>query len=56
MPAFGDNRNVICYLDDMYVYLRGRANDAVVRGRPPKHEDTPPAAQKAEDACMANSQ
>ena len=56
MPAFGDNRNVTCYLDDIYVYLRARANDAVGRGRPAKHEDKPPAAQKAEDACMANSQ
>jgi len=53
MPAFGDNKNVVCYLDDMYVYLRARASDAVARGRPAKHEDKPPAAQKAEDACMA---
>ncbi len=52
MPAFGDNKNVVCYLDDIYVYLRARANDAVGRGRPAKHEDKPPAAQKAEDACM----
>ncbi len=52
MPSFGDNRNVVCYLDDIYVYLRARANDAVPRGRPAKHEDKPPAAQKAEDACM----
>ena len=53
MPAFGDNQNVVCYLDDIYVYLRARANDAVGRGRPAKHEDKPPAVQKAEDACMA---
>jgi methanol metabolism-related c-type cytochrome len=53
MPAFGDNKNVVCYLDDVYVYLRARANDAVPRGRPAKHEDKPPAVQKAEDACMA---
>jgi len=53
MPAFGDNQNVVCYLDDLYVYLRARANDAVGRGRPAKHEDKPPAVQKAEDACMA---
>jgi methanol metabolism-related c-type cytochrome len=52
MPAFGDNKNVVCYLDDIYVYLRARANDAVPRGRPAKHEDKPPAVQKAEDACM----
>jgi len=53
MPGFGDNRNVVCYLDDIYVYLRARASDAVPRGRPAKHEDKPPTAQKAEDACMA---
>jgi methanol metabolism-related c-type cytochrome len=53
MPSFGDNKNVVCYLDDIYVYLRARASDAVPRGRPEKHEDKSPAAQKAEDACMA---
>jgi methanol metabolism-related c-type cytochrome len=52
MPAFGDNPNVACYLDDLYVYLRARASDAVGRVRPAKHEDKPPAAQQAEDACM----
>lgn len=49
MPAFGDNPNVACYMDDLYVYLRARANDAVGRQRPAKHEDKPPAAQQAED-------
>ena len=52
MPAFGDNPNVACYMDDLYVYLRARANDAVARGRHAKHEDKPPAAQQAEDSCM----
>jgi methanol metabolism-related c-type cytochrome len=52
MPAFGDNPNVACYMDDLYVYLRARAYDAVGRGRPAKHEDKPPAAQQAEDSCM----
>ena len=42
MPAFGDNKNVICYLDDIYVYLRARSQDAIPRGRPAKHEDKPP--------------
>lgn len=55
MPAFGENKNVVCYLDDIYVYLRARASDALGRGRPAKHEDKPPAAQKAEDACMAGN-
>jgi methanol metabolism-related c-type cytochrome len=53
MPSFGDNKNVVCYLDDIYVYLRARANDAVGRGRPAKHEDKTPAIQKAEDTCTA---
>ena len=52
MPAFGDNKNVMCYLDDIYVYLRARANDAVGRGRPAKHEDKPAGFDKAEENCM----
>jgi methanol metabolism-related c-type cytochrome len=52
MPAFGDNPNVACYMDDIYVYLRARANDAMGRGRPAKHEDKTPAYAKAEDSCM----
>ncbi len=52
MPAFGTNPNVMCYLDDIYVYLRARANDAWPRKRPEKHEDKPQAAQQAEDSCM----
>jgi methanol metabolism-related c-type cytochrome len=54
MPAFGDNKNVVCYLDDIYVYLRARADDAVGRGRPLKHEDKTPAIEKAEDSCMGS--
>ena len=52
MPAFGNNPNVTCYLDDLFVYLRARANDAVGRVRPAKHEDKSPAYTKAEDSCM----
>jgi hypothetical protein len=42
----------MCYIDDIYVYLRARANNAVPRGRPAKHEDKPQAATKWEDSCM----
>jgi methanol metabolism-related c-type cytochrome len=52
MPAFGTNRNVMCYLDDIYVYLRARANNAVPRGRPQKHADKPDAVTKAESGCL----
>ena len=34
MPAFADNKNVMCYLNDIYVYLRARSQDAIPRGRP----------------------
>src|SRR5882724_1498235 len=33
MPAFADNKNVMCYLNDIYVYLRARSQDAIPRGR-----------------------
>ncbi|MGF1658084.1 MAG: c-type cytochrome, methanol metabolism-related [Rubrimonas sp.] len=53
MPAFGLNRNVMCYLDDIWVYLRARGADAVPRGRPAKREDKPDAFVEHENACMA---
>ena len=52
MPAFGDNPNVACYMDDLYIYLRARANDATGRTRPAKHEDKPDVYAKAENSCM----
>jgi methanol metabolism-related c-type cytochrome len=33
MPALGDNKNVMCYIDDLYVYLRARSTDALMGGR-----------------------
>jgi methanol metabolism-related c-type cytochrome len=51
MPSFGTNVNVMCYLDDIYVYLRARANNAIPGGRPPNHEDKPEAATAAETSC-----
>jgi len=55
MPSFGENINVMCYLDDIYVYLRARADDVVPRGRPQKREDKPDAAVKAEKICLGAS-
>ena len=51
MPSFASNVNVMCYLDDIYVYLRARANNAIPGGRPPSHEDKPAAAAAAETSC-----
>ena len=54
MPAFGNNPNVACYMDDIFVYLRARANDALGRVRPAKHEDKSAAYAAAEDSCMGH--
>ncbi|MHA6347240.1 c-type cytochrome, methanol metabolism-related [Roseivivax sp. CAU 1761] len=52
MPHFGDNPNVMCYLDDIYVYLKARGADAVERGRPAQKEAKSDMIQEAENACM----
>jgi methanol metabolism-related c-type cytochrome len=52
MPAFGNNKNVMCYLDDIYVYLRARADGAQTSGRPASHEDKPKTAIANENDCM----
>jgi methanol metabolism-related c-type cytochrome len=52
MPALGTNPNVACHMDDIYVYLRARANNAWGRTRPSKHEEKPEAYATAEDSCM----
>jgi methanol metabolism-related c-type cytochrome len=54
MPHFGDNPNVMCYLDDIYVYLKARGMDAVPRGRPAKKEAKSEAIGEAENACMGS--
>jgi len=54
MPAFGTNQNVMCYLDDLFVYLRARSDGSLPRGRPEKREDKTKAYGAAEDSCMAS--
>ena len=52
MPANGENKNVMCFIDAIYSYLRARADDAIGRGRPEKHAPKPGSYSKAEDECM----
>lgn len=52
MPAFGTNSNVMCYLDDIFVYLRARSHEAVPRGRPAGREEKTPVQAEAEKACL----
>jgi methanol metabolism-related c-type cytochrome len=55
MPSFGTNPNVMCYLDDIYIYLRARAQGDIPRGRPPKREDKTAAYTEAENSCMGST-
>lgn len=52
MPALGDNKNVMCYIDDIYVYLKARAEGALPRGRPPGRDDKPKQAIEYDKSCF----
>lgn len=52
MPAFGTNPNVMCYLDDIYTYLKARGTNAVDRGRPAKKAEKNAEISANEDSCM----
>jgi methanol metabolism-related c-type cytochrome len=52
MPAFGENKNVMCYLDDIYIYLKARADGALGRERPSKREDKTKAYTANENQCF----
>ena len=51
MPAFGMNRNVMCFLTDIYAYLKARSDGALGRGRP-KKEAKPEEAKESERLCL----
>ncbi|MBS7544912.1 c-type cytochrome, methanol metabolism-related [Ancylobacter oerskovii] len=55
MPAFGENLNVMCYLDDLYVYLKARADGAMDRTRPSKREDKTKAYGDNENQCFGRN-
>ncbi len=55
MPAFAENKNVMCYLDDIYIYLRARSTGAVDRGRPEKKDAKPAEFSDAETKCMSGN-
>ncbi|MFC3571506.1 c-type cytochrome, methanol metabolism-related [Paracoccus simplex] len=52
MPAFGTNKNVWCYIDDIYVYLLARGVGDLPRGRPAKKESKSDEFTAQEDSCM----
>ena len=52
MPALGTNKNVMCYIDAIYVYLRARSDGALGRGRPASHDPKPKGYSDTENSCM----
>lgn len=54
MPSFGTNKNVMCFLDDFYVYLKARADGAMgpVFHRNLKKEAKPKEIREEEAACF----
>jgi hypothetical protein len=53
MPALGDNKNVMCYLDDMYIYLKALSDGAIPNGRPKARVDKTKPQNDFENACLA---
>jgi len=52
MPGFGTNLNVLCFMDDLWVYLKARADNAIPRGRPRKKESKSEITRTNERECM----
>lgn len=51
MPSFGEDKNIMCYIDDIYTYIKARSLDILPPGRPNGREDISPDAKKAADDC-----
>jgi methanol metabolism-related c-type cytochrome len=52
MPALGDNKNVMCYIDDIYVYIKAMSDGAITRGKPKGRVDKTAAQGENEKACI----
>lgn len=54
MPALGDNKSVMCYIEDIYVYLRARSQSAVSASRPDARlrDAKPKQAKMHEEDCL----
>ena len=56
MPAFGEDKNVMCYLDDIYTYIKARSinmqgKGGLPAGRPQGREDISAEAKKRAADC-----
>ena len=52
MPSFATDKNVMCFIQEIYAYLRARSTGAIGRGRPPKHAPAPKGFEQASYKCL----
>lgn len=52
MPAWGKDKNVMCFINEIYSYLRARSTGAVERGRPEKVVTEPKGFEEASYKCL----
>jgi len=52
MPSFADDKNVMCFIQEIYTYLRARSTGAVGRGRPEKTAPQPKGFDEASYKCL----
>jgi methanol metabolism-related c-type cytochrome len=52
MPALGDNKNVMCYVEDIYIYIKALSDNALPRGKPKGRVDKTAVQGENEKACL----
>jgi methanol metabolism-related c-type cytochrome len=52
MPSFASDKNVMCFIQELYTYLRARSTGAVGRGRPTQHAAAPKGFDEASYKCL----
>lgn len=56
MPAFGDNKNVMCFINDLYSYLKARSFEALPAGQlgGRNRDEKPQKAKDDEKNCLGS--
>ena len=56
MPSFGDNKNVMCFINDLYSYIKARSGDGLPAGQlgGRNRDEKPEQAKEAEKSCLGS--
>jgi hypothetical protein len=56
MPSFGDTKNVMCFINDLYVYIKARSTGALPAGQlgGRNRTDKPEQAKQEEKDCLGS--